>query len=200
MSDVSGRASDASAAWAAEQSALLRGIAHALSNRVGTLGSVVGMLAPDAPVAAPILAVLTDESARLEALLGLVRVLAGDAEGGAPEPVHVPDLVAPVVALHAQHPDVRDVECLVDASPIDVPAHVAPNALVRALLVLLTAVKRDVAAVSIQWAAAGDGVSIDLTGSSANAGAIATARALLGDGARVDTTDRGARIVVPRFG
>jgi signal transduction histidine kinase len=187
--------------WAAEQEALLRGLAHALSNRVGTIVSAVGMLLPGAPAAAPIVEMLHDEGVRLEELLGLVRLLGGDGGDCAPEPIHLPDLVRPVVALHAQHPDVRDVEASIDETPIDVPAMASPTAVGRVLLLLLTAAKRaHDAGVRVGWKAREGGVAITIDGAPGDDAMAARAAPMLADGARVRATDTGYRIELPRFG
>jgi len=188
-------------AWALEQEALLRGLAHALSNRVGTIVSAVGMLAPGAPAAAPIVGVLQDEGTRLEELLGLVRLLAGDGGSDAPEPIHLPDLVRPIVALHAQHPDGRDVDTSTEATPIDAPAVASPTALGRVLLLLLTAAKRSSEAdVRIGWLARERDVVVTIDGAPGDATAAAHGDALLTGGGQVHATATGYRIELPRLG
>src|SRR5689334_4089316 len=138
--------------WPTEQSALLRGLAHALSNRVGTLVAAVGLLAPGASASPTIVGVLRDEGDRLEQVLNLMRVLAGpaDAEPEPAEPLLLTDLVAPAVELHAHHPALRDVAVTVEPDPLAPPVRARHAGLTRALLVLLSAVK----------AAAPDGVRI----------------------------------------
>ena len=189
-------------AWAVEQSALLRGLAHALSNRVGTIASAVGMLVAGAPVAAPIVDVLQDEGARLEELLALVRLLGGEGGAEGEEPIHVPDLVRPAVALHAHHPDVRDVPCAIDEQSIGMPALASHAAVTRALLLLLTATKRaaDGGAVRAGWAETPEAVVLSLDGGNIAPDALTAAGALLGGSGRVDTTRTGCRIALRRFG
>lgn len=199
MTSLSG-ASSAAEVWAAEQSALLRGIAHALSNRVGTIVSAVGMLTPGAPASAPIVSVLADEGARLEDLLTVVRLLAGDGVGATPEPIHVPDLIGPIVALHAHHPDARDIECLIDASPVDVPAFGVPGAIARSLLVLLTSAKRDGEQARVGCVATPTALVVTVDGSAGDIAAASTAEALLGDDGEVRATATGYAIALKRFG
>lgn len=159
------------ALWAAEQGALLRGLAHALSNRVGTVLAAAGLLEPGAPAPAPIVTMLRDEAERLDALLALVRQLAGDGSDDAiAEPLHLPDLVPPAVALHAHHPDWRDVPVEVVADPGAPPVRVSHAALLRALLVALSAVKAVASErVRVTWAAAGSDVVLTIDGPPADA-------------------------------
>ena len=134
-------AHDAAATWAAERDLLLRGLNHALSNRVGTLAAVAGVLEPGDTVRPHVAQVLHDETARLERLLTLYRLLPEEPEGST-EPLHVPDVMPAILELHAEHPDLRDVPCTVEAVGVNVPARAAPGALNHALLLALSAAKR----------------------------------------------------------
>jgi nitrogen-specific signal transduction histidine kinase len=131
---------------AAERDAVLRGLVHALSNRIGIVGAVAGMLEPDAPAAGVAVGMLRAESDRLSELLDEFRLFAGEPVS-APEPVHLPDLVASVLALHAHHPTLRDVPCAAHALQELPPAMADPDAVRGALLAAVGAAKR----------AAGDG-------------------------------------------
>lgn len=128
------------AARATARDAVLRGLVHALSNRVGTVGAVASMLDPAAPVAGAPAAMLQEEAGRLEQLLEEFRRFAGE-PGGTPEPLHLPDLLALAVALHAHHPGLRDVPCAVEAGEALPPAYAEPHAVLDALLVALDAAK-----------------------------------------------------------
>jgi nitrogen-specific signal transduction histidine kinase len=119
---------------------VLRGLVHALSNRVGTVAAVAGMLDPEAPAAAIAASVLQGEAERLEALLEEFRRLASE-PAASPEPVHLPDLLAGVVALHAHHPTLRDVACPVDGAAELPPVLAEPAAVTDALLAALDAAK-----------------------------------------------------------
>ncbi len=122
------------------------------------------MLEPDARAPAPIVAMLRDEAERLEALLALVRQLAGEErDDAAPEPIHLPDVVAPAVALHAHHPDWRDVAVDVVPDPNAPPVRASPTVLLRALLVLLSRAKtRSRDRVTVAWRAADGGVRLTI--------------------------------------
>lgn len=134
-------AHDAAATWAAERDLLLRGLNHALSNRVGTIAAVASVLEPGGTLRPHVVQVLHDETERLERLLALYRLLPAEPEGSA-EPLHVPDVVPAILELHAEHPDLRDVPCVVEATGVEVPARAAPVALGHALLLALSAAKR----------------------------------------------------------
>jgi hypothetical protein len=122
--------------WEPVGDALLRGLNHALSNRVGTIGGVAAMLTPGDTTSPPLVAALQSEAERLDELLRLYRALPMPIERGA-EPVHVPDVVASAVKLHAHHAELRHVPVRVVADPEALPVRVAPHALLRAVLLLL---------------------------------------------------------------
>ncbi|GLC25396.1 hypothetical protein [Roseisolibacter agri] len=127
-------------ALAAARDAVLRGLVHALSNRVGTVAAVAGMLDPQAPAAGVAATVLQGETERLEQLLEEFRRLSLE-PASAPEPVHLPDLLAGVVALHAHHPALRDVPCAVEGADDLPPVLAEPAAAADALLAALDAAK-----------------------------------------------------------
>jgi nitrogen-specific signal transduction histidine kinase len=125
---------------AAARDGVLRGLVHALSNRVGTIGAVAGMLDPEAPAAGVAASVLQGEGERLERLLEEFRRLASE-PSATPEPVHLPDLLDGVVALHAHHPVLRDVACPIDGAAALPPVLAEPAAVADALLAALDAAK-----------------------------------------------------------
>jgi nitrogen-specific signal transduction histidine kinase len=184
--------------WADEQAALVRGLAHALSNRVGTVVAAVGLLAVGEPAPEPLVVVLHGEGDRLEELLGLMRLLAGDGGGGAPEPIHLPDIVTPAVALHSHHPAHRDVPCEVVPDPLAPPVRAPHTGLARALLVLLSAAKqgRDGGAV-VRWAAVGDEVALLVDGAPGDELTAAAASSLVGT--PVVPTPAGYEARLPRI-
>jgi signal transduction histidine kinase len=161
--------------WAAEQGALLRGLAHALSNRVGTVVAVAGMLAPGGEAPAALVGMLREEGDRLEALLRLVRLLAESApDDEPPEPIHLPDLVREVVELHAHHPELRDVPVTVTPDPEAPPVRAPLVALRRTLLLALSAAKRDADAARVAWTT--DGAQVVLTVDGASSQRVSLAR------------------------
>ncbi len=185
--------------WPAEQGALLRGLAHALSNRVGTLVAATGLLVPGGGASPTIVGVLRDETDRLEELLGLMRLLAGPAhaEGEAAEPIHLPDLVTPAVELHSLHPALRDVPVTVEPDPLAPPVRARHAGLTRALLVLLSAAKQGAAdGVRIAWRGDGDAVALTLDGAMGTEDPAAAARALVGT--PVEASVAGYLVRLPR--
>lgn len=129
------------AAWPAAADGVLRGLAHELSNRTGTIGAVAEALAAERPDSR-LAAALGVEAERLQELLRLLRLLPADAERTA-EPVRPADVVSDALALFALHPAGRG--ATVDAAALDdaPPVRVRVPALTRALLVLLTATAGD---------------------------------------------------------
>lgn len=122
--------------------AMLRGLSHTLSNRVAAIIALGDALEPGQPADAGLVATLRQEAVRLEELLRLQRLLGGSAHGGAhgsPEPVHLPDMLPDVVALHAQRSASRELPLDVGGDPSVLPVRVRPSALVQALLALVTA-------------------------------------------------------------
>lgn len=123
--------------WIDATDAVLRGLAHQLSNRTGTIGALAEALAATDPPH-ELAAVLAAETERLEALLGLLRLLPRDLARD-PEPVRPADVVADAVALFAQHESGRGATVAtvdLDRTP---PARVRVPALTHALVVLLAA-------------------------------------------------------------
>ena len=157
-------------AAAHERTGVLRGLVHALSNRVGTVAAVAGLLDADAPPDAAV-TVLRGEAERLEALLQEFRLLAGEegaadgADGAAAaEPLHLASFVPAVVALHAHHPARRDVPCGVTGLDALPPVLAAPRAVADALFALLGAARGGVSAPSLAGDGEGDAVMLRVGG------------------------------------
>lgn len=126
------------AAWPTAADGVLRGLAHELSNRTGTIGAVAEALAAERPDGS-LARALGAEAARLEELLRLLRLLPADGDRVA-EPARPADVLADALALFALHPRGRDTAAVVAPALEDAPpvrAHVA--SLTRALLLLLVA-------------------------------------------------------------
>ncbi len=204
----------AALAWAGARDRALRGLVHALSNRVGTVAAAGAMLdgAP-AESAATASRVLAGEAERLEALLALFRLATADPFGAdaAPEPVHVPELLGEVAALlgHAE-PD-APVRVAADAGVR--PAVASRAALAQALATAAVAAARGGAGVTL--GAAGDGPAVRLTvapaGGAADAGdagdahaaraaAAACAWLLAASGGAARAAGGGVVLTVPALG
>jgi signal transduction histidine kinase len=131
----------ARARWLEVQDELLRGITHALSNRLATLSASAYMLEFEDITCTEAAGSLRAETDRLDALLQLLRLLPSR-DDSAFEPLAPGDVVEQAVALHAHHCDLRDVPVRVDVDDAVLPVWVEPHALLQALLLALSAAKR----------------------------------------------------------
>jgi hypothetical protein len=121
--------------------AILRGIAHALSNRVAALGGI-GMLADPGDIWTERLAkALGDEAKRLEDILRLMRLLPDDGRGDAGA-IELQPLVPDVIALHAYNSALLQVECGAVLDRETPPVFANRPRLVHALLLAIDAAKR----------------------------------------------------------
>jgi hypothetical protein len=118
---------------------VLKGLNHQLTNRVASIGGVVGVLEPGETLDEPMLGALRDELRRLDTLLRLYRLLPAE-PSVAPEPVRLQDVLSQVIELHTYHSDLRSVRCELVEDPSADPVCVRPSALLRSLLVLLESV------------------------------------------------------------
>lgn len=179
--------------------ALLRGLTHALSNRVMAIATLSD-LAGDAGAAATTRSVLASEAGRLDALLQQFRLLSPPPPGP-PEPLNVADLLSPLVELAARHPDVAgtpsDIRVAGGVQPAFVDAgHV--GRIVPALVIAAMRVARRVRATRVQvdvlgdarWvvigAAVGDAIGARSLPGETNAGATAVAITETPTGARYE--------------
>jgi nitrogen-specific signal transduction histidine kinase len=131
-------------AWASARDAALRGLVHALSNRVGTVGAVAAMLEGAAPQSVDTAArILAGEGERLEAVLAHLRLATADpfADDAGAEAVHVADVLADVAAL--AHYAAPDVAVRVEGAAAVRPAVAPRTALVQALLAGVVGAARD---------------------------------------------------------
>ena len=149
---------------------LLRGLTHTLSNRATTLGAVANLLDSDEVTADELVRALTREAERLEEIVRLLRMLPSDRSGTA-EPMRLPELLAEVVALHEHHCELRDVPCRLVAGVDVPPVWIERSTLTHALLVLLTAAKRDA------LAAGGGALSVRCSGDHARVSVLVEAHA-----------------------
>lgn len=131
----------ARARWLELQDELLRGVTHALSNRIATVSAAAYMLEHEDMNCHEAAVSLRTETERMDALLQLLRLLpAHDARGL--EPVAPMDVIGQAVALHEHHPDLRDVAVTVTQAANVLPVLVDPHAFLQAVLLALTAAKR----------------------------------------------------------
>lgn len=128
---------------------VLRGLAHELSNRTGTIGAAAEALAAADPSSRLALA-LRAEAARLDEVLRLLRLLPADPARPS-EPVRPADLVADAAALFALHPAGRDRAVRLERGDDAPPVRVAVPATVHALVALLVHAPDDGATVAATW-------------------------------------------------
>jgi hypothetical protein len=212
---VSGPADGAAVThWLTIHDQLLRGVTHALSNRVAAASVSASVLALGAP--AEVAAGVRAEVDGLEALLRLLRQLPRR-DGAPPEPVLPGDVVRSALALFAHHPEWHEVPCRVALDASAEPAWGDPDALCHALLVALAGagaaaaggsplgaraiavtVDGDEAAVRFTVAAAGGAADADGTGGdAARADVAAIAWLLAAHGGEAVALPHGCVITVP---
>lgn len=130
-----------SARWLTVHDDLLRGLTHALSNRVGTIAAASYLLASMPETVATAATTLRDESDRLDGQLQLLRLLPRRTDA-ANEPVVPTDMTTQACALLSYHPELGDI-------PIDTaldgdlqPAYADPTSTILALTVAIAAAQR----------------------------------------------------------
>lgn len=137
---VSGEQSGA-ARWLSVHDELLRGLTHALSNRVGTISATAYLLEMQPTALGTTLTRLREEGERLETLLQLIRKLPRRAEAAA-EPVVPSDVLTQAVDLQAYHPTLGDIPIAVVHEGDLQPAYADPATLVMALTLAIGAAQR----------------------------------------------------------
>ena len=118
------------------QDEIVRGIAHAMSNRVASLSAGLYVLGENGTASAASVGALQSELDRMEQLLVQLRML--PAEHVPVEPLLASESALTAVALHAHHGELRNVSCVVEDAGNVPPARAEPHALLHALLVAIT--------------------------------------------------------------
>lgn len=131
----------ARARWLEVQDELLRGVTHAMSNRVATVSAAAYMLEHNDVTPGQAAASLRDETDRMDSLLQMLRMLPAREDDGV-EPLLVADVLSDALALHSHHCDLRDVAVRVSVADDVMPVLAEPHALLQALLLALTSAKR----------------------------------------------------------
>jgi hypothetical protein len=124
--------------WLALSDALLAGLVHALNNRVLAL-SVCAELASqgDSQLASGgMISVETERLQRTSTLIGLLPARERPAEA-----LELPAVLDDAIAIHAQHPRMRAVECVVEQDGTLQPVRAPHWALLRLLLIVADAAK-----------------------------------------------------------
>lgn len=129
-------------AWLLVCDALMRGLNHALSNRVATVSAVVSVIVPDAEGAdAEMFKALLAEVRRLEKMLRLLRLVPSTPHP-ATDAVRAAEILAHVVEAHEHHPDLREVPCTLECGTGLPAVPIRESALAHAALALITAAKQ----------------------------------------------------------
>jgi len=143
--------------------AILRGMAHALSNRVAALGGISGLADPGEIWTERLSKALNDEARRLEDILRLMRLLPNDGRGEAGA-IELQPLIPDIIALHAYHSALLQVECAAVYERETMPVFANRPQLVHAVLLMVDAAKRHAHAhggrVSVSYAGDADRVTI----------------------------------------
>lgn len=167
-SDVSG---DAGAArWLTVHDDLLRGLAHAFSNRVATVAAIAALFDASRVPDERVLTGLRTDADRLDALLQQLRQLPRRHDADL-EPLMPGDSVRAALALFEHHPEYRDIECRPVMADDVQPVRADPLALQHALCVALTAACRVAtgrdgtarASVRVALSTEGDAVRIEVS-------------------------------------
>ena len=135
-------AGGAPARWLAVHDDLLRGITHALSNRIATVSASSYMFDNGDVKIDHVSEILRAESERMEKLLQQLRLLP-ERPDALPEPLTANDACAAAVGLHAHHPELGDCPCDITVSGDVYPVWVEPQSFTHALLMALHAAKRN---------------------------------------------------------
>jgi len=125
-------------AWGVVSESLVRGIAHALSNRIATIGTIAELLRVGGDDPHAMSEMLAIETERLEDVLEQMRALSARSSGRM-EAMRLSDAVAGAMALHSYHPERRSVTVTVEPGDESRPVLGDPLLLQRQLLILLDA-------------------------------------------------------------
>ncbi|QJR36483.1 HAMP domain-containing histidine kinase [Gemmatimonas groenlandica] len=134
--------SDAGAArWLSVHDDLLRGLAHAFSNRVATVAAIAALFDSSRIPDERMLTGLRTDADRLDGLLEQLRQLTRREDADL-EPLMPGDSVRAALALFEHHPEYREVRCTVVVADDVQPVRADPASLQHALCVALVAAAR----------------------------------------------------------
>jgi hypothetical protein len=131
-----------SAEWLSLSDDLLAGLVHALNNRVTALSVCAELvMLGDQEITSD--GVLPEELRRLQRTIALTALMS--ARGATTEAIELAPVLDEAVALHAHHPRLRDIQCVVERAAGAVgllqPVRVPRWALLRGLLLVVHAAK-----------------------------------------------------------
>jgi hypothetical protein len=182
--------------------AILRGVAHAVSNRVAALGGIAGVVDPGQIWTEKMSHLLHGEAKRLEDILRLLRLIPSD-ERAPPGAIELQALIPDVVALHAFNSALLQVECVVAYDRETMPVFGNRPRLVHTLLLIVDAAKRHAhrtgGRVAIRYSGDAELVSIRVATEPASAN-VAIAPAPGESGVNLDATELALRSALKRVG
>ncbi|HEY0931394.1 MAG TPA: hypothetical protein VGE27_15845 [Gemmatimonas sp.] len=160
------------ARWLTVHDDLLRGLAHAVSNRLATVSALAGMLEGDSAPDPRFVRGLQGDAEQLEGLLQTLRMLPRREESSV-EPMLVSDAADAARRLVEHHPALRDVTVQVEALNDVMPVLADATALTHATAVCLVAAARGLGSartITLTLATAGDEVQLRAVATDAAAG------------------------------
>ncbi len=147
--------------WALLLEDLLRGLVHAMNNRITALSAFAELAAQDS--IAPELELLRHEIQRLYEVSALVGVLASRSDSV--DALEVGTVLDAALEIHSHHPRIRTATCTVEKSGTILPVRVPRWALLRLFLLMVDLAKRtgaDVNAKSVAIWLSGDDAEVRL--------------------------------------
>jgi hypothetical protein len=124
--------------WTTLFDELLRGLSHAMNNRVTALSAFAELAAMDGELVET--TVLRQEIARLHAVSALVGVLA--TRGNDTEALELRGVLEQALTIHSHHPRMRAVPCTIAQRELVLPVRVPRWALLRLMLLMVDVAKR----------------------------------------------------------
>jgi len=183
--------------------AILRGMAHALSNRVAALGGINGLVDPGQVWTERLSKALHDEARRLEDILRMMRLLPDDGRGEAGA-IELQALVPDVIALHAYQSALLQVECTAAYDRETMPVFANRPRLVHALLLAIDSAKRYAHArggrVSVSYGGDADRVTIRVSSEPSPASGTPLGAAFDDIAARIAATGSALRAAIAAVG
>ena len=141
MKESAASSREGAARWLAIHDELLRGLAHALSNRVATVAAAAYLIESQERPSAASAQLLRIEADQLEGILHLVRLLPRGNDGDA-EPVMAADAARTAIELHGHHAVLHGIPCELAKADDVQPAWGDHIALPQAIAVGLGVAKR----------------------------------------------------------
>ena len=138
MIDAPADAAAALADWVELSDALLRGLIHALNNRITALGAFAELAVAGDEEFTPG-KILPDEMQRMQQVNRMFRLLLADDQ--APEALELAPVIDDAMALHAHHPRLRSLGCELRRGRNVLPVRAPRWALVRLVLLLIEGAK-----------------------------------------------------------